>query len=131
MHHLRTAAKNAASATSGLIAASKHASGTCNDPVSTENLKNASKLAAGLELFNCTKSADAISSLVRTLQNAWLHPHDKAMQDALVKQVHESCPQAYKLVAAAKSALPKITDANNKQQLRITADDAADALQVC
>jgi DNA-directed RNA polymerase sigma subunit (sigma70/sigma32) len=86
--------------------------------VSTENLKNASKIAS-----------DAIAQLIKTLTYAWQNPLDKNAQDALVKETHDATPQAYKLVAASKSALPKITDPNNKQLLRQAADEAAEALQ--
>ncbi len=47
----------------------------------------------------------------------------------MIKETHDCSPQAYKLVAAAKSALPRITDPNQKSQLRQAADEAAEALQ--
>eukprot|EP01119_Soliformovum_irregulare_P011517 TRINITY_DN2899_c0_g1_i3.p1 TRINITY_DN2899_c0_g1~~TRINITY_DN2899_c0_g1_i3.p1 ORF type:complete len:2521 (-),score=930.00 TRINITY_DN2899_c0_g1_i3:18-7580(-) len=118
LQHLRSSCKIAAATTTALVTSSKTASSTCSDPVSNENLK----LAA-------TSAAEAISTLVSTLQNTWQHPFDKNSIDLLLKQSREACPQAYKLVAASKSALPRITDANNKVILRQHADEAADALQ--
>lgn len=72
---------------------------------------------------------EAIQRLVQALQNVYLHPEDRAAQQALIKEAHDSSPQAYKLVAAAKSALPKVNDPTIKSSLRQAADDAADALQ--
>jgi talin len=66
---------------------------------------------------------------VKALENAWKNPDDQAAQEALVKEVSTSSPIAYKLVAASRSAVPNITDANNKNLLRTAASEAAEALQ--
>ena len=118
LQNLRSTCKIAAAASTALVTSSKIATSTCNDPISTENLRNAGSAAA-----------EAIATLVSTLQNTWHNPYEKNSIELLLKQSREACPQAYKLVAASKSALPKITDTSNKVMLRQTADDAADALQ--
>ena len=91
---------------------------TCADDGTTETLKKNANLAS-----------DALGAMIKSLEAAWNAPDDQNLQDALVKDTHNTAPQAYKLVAAAKAALPKITDYNNKNNLRQTADEAAEALQ--
>ncbi len=85
---------------------------------SAESLRNGSKQAA-----------EAMSNLMKALETAWKQPDHQGAQEALIKEVNTACPNAYKLVAASKSAVPYVTDPNNKNLLRTTAADAAEALQ--
>lgn len=129
--NLRNAAKIAVATTIGLVTTSKVAAGSCSDTgfnilkffilkkiVSAENLKNTSKLAA-----------DAISNLINALQQTWKDPDNLLSQQTLINECHNYSPLGYKLVAAAKSSLPKISDSGNKQILKQAADEAAEALQ--
>eukprot|EP01133_Synstelium_polycarpum_P004292 gene4292-5011_t len=114
---LRTNAKLACAATTGLITTSKTVSPALPD-------SDAAKIAASIARANAE-----VGHLLAAIASSQANPQDLAAQNKLVEQVKISAPIAFQLVADAKASIPRVSDPLLKTDLSNSANVASDAIK--
>ncbi|EFA78109.1 talinB [Heterostelium album PN500] len=114
---LRTNAKLACAATTGLITTSKQVSPTLPD-------QDAARIIASI-----AKANHEVGELLGAINNSQSKPNDISAQNQLIDQIKISAPIAFQLVADAKAAIPKVQDPNLKTDLTTSANVASDAIK--
>eukprot|EP01119_Soliformovum_irregulare_P010889 TRINITY_DN2683_c0_g2_i1.p1 TRINITY_DN2683_c0_g2~~TRINITY_DN2683_c0_g2_i1.p1 ORF type:complete len:1576 (+),score=527.56 TRINITY_DN2683_c0_g2_i1:266-4993(+) len=117
LNSLYASAKYAAAATTSLVSASSRAEYYLEDPASQQALANAAMT-----------TSRAIADLVQAMKNVVENGDEASMSasaEMLMTAAEKFTPTAYKLVASAKSTVPKILDEVTKKDLAYSADNAA------
>ncbi|GAM22112.1 hypothetical protein SAMD00019534_052870 [Acytostelium subglobosum LB1] len=114
---LRTNAKLACAATTGLITTSKIVSPVLPD-------QDAARI---LNAIN--KATHEIADLVNSINVSQSRPNDISAQNQLIEKVKVAAPIAYQLVADAKGVIPRVQDPILKSDLTNSANTASDALK--
>ncbi|EGG16302.1 talinB [Cavenderia fasciculata] len=114
---LRTNAKLACAATTGLATTSKQVTPSLPDA-------DAARVSNAI-----AKANQEVTNLLQAIARSQANPNDLASQNALVDQVKISAPIAYQLVADAKASIPKVQDPVLKNELTNSSVVAGDAIK--
>ncbi|GAM16912.1 hypothetical protein SAMD00019534_000870 [Acytostelium subglobosum LB1] len=115
---LRTNAKLACAATTGLITTSKQVTPTLPE-------QDAARIQASID-----RALHEIGEMIGAINNSQTKPNDISAQNQLVDQIKVSAPIAFQLVADAKATIPKVQDPVLKSELTHSANVASDAIKV-
>ncbi|KAF2072336.1 hypothetical protein CYY_006349 [Polysphondylium violaceum] len=116
---LRTNAKIAHAATTGLITSSKQLAQVGHLPDS-----ESAKLVT-----IANNVSPALQNLLNAITNSQKNPNDVAAQNQLIEVAKASAPVAYSLVAGAKASIPHVTDSLSKTDLSNSSNTASDAIK--
>eukprot|EP01132_Coremiostelium_polycephalum_P006635 gene6635-8208_t len=116
---LRTNAKLACAATTGLITSSKQTIQSGHLPES-----ESSKL-----LSTGQNAAQAVANLLNAITNSQNNPNDISAQNNLIEVAKTSAPIAYTMVASAKASIPHVSDSISKTDMTNSSTNASDAIK--